>query len=187
MHTFAQSLKMVLWMTFLTGLVYPLLITAIGYFAMPHKAHGSLIQSDKGTIGSKLIAQKFISDKYFWPRPSAVDYNPLPSGASNLGPTSAALKNLVEERKGKLASKNADKGSNVPADLLYASGSGLDPHISLQAAYFQIERISKSRSIDKNTLKSLIDSRLEKRTLGLFGEPRVNVLLLNIQLDSIGN
>lgn len=171
------ALRLFLWMVLLTGIVYPLLITAIAMMAFKHKSEGDFISIDGKLIGSRLIAQKFQSEKYFWPRPSSIDYNPLPSGGSNLGPTSAALKKAVEERKSALGKVHS---GDVPSELLFASGSGLDPHISTPTAYYQIERISKARGLNKELLKKLIDHHMEGR---LFGVPCVNVLELNLALD----
>lgn len=171
-------LRMFLWLTFLTGIIYPLLITGIGKIGMGNKAEGDFITVDGKIVGAKLIGQKFTSDRYFWSRPSAVDYNPLPSGASNLGPTSAELKKQVEERR---------KGNaEVPSDLLYASGSGLDPHITLEAAHFQLDRVVQARGWDEQTkqkLEMLIADMSESNGFGFLEAPCVNVLLLNIALD----
>jgi K+-transporting ATPase ATPase C chain len=168
------ALKMFVFMTILTGAIYPLLLTFIAQVTMPLNANGSLVYMDNKIAGSALIAQKFSDTKYFWPRPSAIEYQPIPSGGSNLGPTSLKLKEIVKEREKNL-------GESAPADLLYASGSGLDPHISLQAAYFQIDRIAKARSISSEKLKELVDSHVEGK---LFRHKYVNVLILNQMLDS---
>lgn len=181
-----QSLRMLFWMTILTGLIYPILITLIGYFMFFDRSTGSLLTIDGNVRGSKLIAQKFTSDRYFWARPSAIDYNPLPSGGSNLGPISSKLKKQVEERRKKLSinSSNIDP-LLIPADLLFASGSGLDPHITPEAAYFQVERIAKARSIPADAIRELIDLSIEKPTLRVMGRSRINVLILNQSLDAI--
>jgi K+-transporting ATPase ATPase C chain len=153
----------------------------------PHHASGSLLRTSGTIIGSELIGQRFTTSKYFWPRSSAIDYNPLPSGGSNLGPTSADLKRLLAERRGMLRAAGSTDLA-IPADLLYASGSGLDPHISPQGAHFQVERISRARHLDetgKKRLLALIMAHTEGRTFGLFGEPRANVLELNVALDSL--
>lgn len=178
-----NSLRIFLWMTFLTGIAYPLLITAIAQLAMKQKADGDLLTSKEKTVGAKLIAQKFESDRYFWARPSATDYNPLPSGGSNLGPTSAALKKAVEERQEKIAKAHQVDKDKIPPDLLFASGSGLDPHISIPTAYFQAERVAKSRGLQTDEIKNLIDRMTINRTLGFLGKTYVNVLQLNIALD----
>lgn len=180
-----QSLRMLLWMTVLTGLFYPGLILLIAYFAFPDLSTGSQLMIDGKSRGSKLIAQKFTGDKYFWPRPSADDYNTLPSSASNLGPISKELKKQVDDRRQSLAKSNHGEESSVPIDLLFTSGSGLDPHISPEAAYFQIDRIAKARSKDPKRVKELVDALIEKPTLRVMGSPRVNVLMLNYELDQI--
>lgn len=172
-----KALRLFIFLTLLTGVLYPLVITGIAQTFLKTKASGSFIASNGAVIGSELIAQKFISDQYFWSRPSAIDYNPLPSGGSNLGPTSSKLKKLVIERKAKMP--------GAPSDLLFASGSGLDPHITLQAAYFQMERVAKARGIEHERLKQLIDDQLIKKSFGFLGEERLNVLLLNKALTEI--
>lgn len=187
MNSFWNNFRMFLWMTFLTGVAYPLIIIAIAQLTMNQKANGDFITYQGRIIGAKLIAQKFQSDKYFWPRPSANDYNGLISGGSNFGPTSAALRKAVEERKSHFKT-NPIEDESIPIELLFASGSGLDPHISPATAYFQIERIARSRSmnlIEENEIKDLIDKMIEKRLLRFIGEPCVNVLLLNMALDSL--
>jgi potassium-transporting ATPase KdpC subunit len=172
MNQFKTAIKIFLFMNVLTGLVYPLLITLAAQFIMPKKANGSLVLRGDQVIGSALIAQNTTNNRYFWPRPSATDYDPIkPSGGSNLGPTSQKLKDDIEKRKQKV-------GPNAPAELLYASGSGLDPHISLETAYYQIDRIAKARSMNAADLKKLVDSHAEG-----FGHKYVNVLLLNEALE----
>lgn len=178
---FWQGVRLFLCLALLTGIAYPLIITGIAYMIFPGKAGGSLIMAKGHIAGSALIAQKFTSDRYFWPRPSAVDYNPLRSGGSNLGPTSAVLKRKVEERRRMLRQKHgvAD-GTPIPSVLLYASGSGLDPHITRRAAYFQVDRIAKARGWgeeEKKKINDLIHS-LDKRA-------SINVLILNQALDEL--
>jgi potassium-transporting ATPase KdpC subunit len=175
----AIGIKLFLVLTILTGLIYPLFITLIGQTVFPAQSNGR----------PELIAQKFDRDKYFWPRPSSQDYNPLPSGGSNLSATSQQLRAAVEERKTKLLKADpAKKAEDIPSDLLYASGSGLDPHISPAAALFQVERVAKVRGLDsakKGAIIALIGRLTERRDLGVLGEPRVNVLRLNTELDNI--
>ncbi len=171
---------MFLWLTLLTGLLYPLLITLIA-LTMKQKAEGNFVFTEGRRVGAELIGQKFESAKYFWSRPSAIDYNPLPSGGSNFGPTSAALKKAVDERREKWI--KAHNRQDIPAELLFASGSGLDPHLSLPAAYFQIARVAKARNLDEERVKELIDNLAIRRRFGFLGEECVNVLLLNIALD----
>ena len=182
---------MFLWLTFLTGIAYPLLITGIAQLTMKQKADGHfIVTKDKKIVGATLIGQKFASDKYFWGRPSAVDNNPLPSGASNWGPINPALKKAVEERKANIKKKQGANEENIPSELLFASGSGLDPHISPGTTKFQIERIIKVRGWDekkaKESIHKLIEHLTEDRTFGFLGEPRLNVLKLNLALDDLG-
>jgi len=187
MKTISQALKLFLILTVITGVIYPLLITVLGQVIFPKQANGSLISINDQTIGSSLLGQKFAQEKYFWPRPSAIDYNPLPSGGSNLGPTNAMLKDLVREHKLILEKSNSSSNA-VPADLLFTSGSGLDPDISPEAARFQIERIVNARGLDNNNkirLIDLVEKQIKKQDFGILGEPRINVLELNLALDSI--
>ncbi len=176
---------MFLWLSLLTGVIYPVLITIAVQFSMKERADGSLIRSRNKIIGAKLIGQKFSTDKYFWGRPSAVDYNPLPSGGSNLGPTSKELEKLVAHRKSAFTSTTTP----IPSDLLFASGSGLDPHISSTAAHFQVDRIIKARGLKEpeqiNTLTKMILENTTPSYLRIFGKPCVNVLMLNIALDEV--
>lgn len=180
-----NNVLMFLWMTVLTGIIYPLLITAIAQFTMKHKADGSFVKSNGKIVGSALIAQKFESEKYFWSRPSAVEYSPLPSGGSNLGPTSSVLKKAVEERQAKILKSHQVEKDKIPSELLFASGSGLDPHISIPAAKFQAERIAKARGISNEDVTKLIDQMKINRSLGFLGSEYVNVLLLNQALDEL--
>jgi len=177
-------------MTIILGILYPLVITGITQAIFPHRAKGSLLVTEGKVIGSALIGQKFESERYFWPRPSAIDYNPLPSGGSNLGPTSAELQKQIASRRSMLLKAHAlCEKTIIPLDLLFTSGSGLDPHISPEAAKFQVKRVARARGFDRNTenrLNQLIDEYTEPRTLVILGEPRVNVLKLNLALDSLG-
>lgn len=178
-----SNMRMFIWLTLLTGVLYPLMITLIAQLTVKQTADGDFIISHGKVVGAKLIAQKFEGDKYFFARPSAIDYNPLPSGGSNLGPTNATLKAAIEERKKKI--QKVDSQEEIPSELLFTSGSGLDPHISITAAYFQIERVAKARSLEHNALKNLIDTQTTKHTLGFVGESCVNVLMLNKILDDL--
>lgn len=174
-----RALKMFIVMTILLGGVYPLVVTALGQIFFPHQVGGSLIEQGGKVIGSELIAQKFMSDRYFWARPSANDYNPLPSGGTNLGPTSKKLQESVVASRSKL-------GSSAPQDLIFSSASGLDPHISSSAAKFQIDRVAAARGFDKTkkmALAELVTARILPRQLGFLGDERVNVLELNLALD----
>jgi len=183
------TLKYFLIITILTGVVYPLFISAISIIAFPGKAAGSLIEKDGKVIGSKLIGQKFESDKYFWSRPSAVDYNPMPSGGSNSGPTSAALQKFYQDKQKNFREKNSVKNiSAVPNEMFFASASGVDPHISPASAFFQVERIVKARNFDnakKEKVVELINNMTENPQFGFLGNAVVNVLLLNLEVDNI--
>lgn len=183
------ALKFLLVMTFLTGLIYPLLMTGLSQLSFPSKANGSLITKDGKIIGSELIGQKFDSSIYFWSRPSAIDYNPVPSGASNYGPTSDTLKKLVNSRRISFARMNSiDNVMSVPKEMIFASGSGLDPHISREGALMQVERITGARHFDNNRKEKLlkvINDLTEEPQFLFFGEERINVMKLNMALDKI--
>jgi K+-transporting ATPase ATPase C chain len=179
-----NALRMFLWFSLLTGIVYPLFITGIAQWTMASKANGQLITSNGKVVGSALIGQQFKSDKYFWGRPSANDYNALASGGSNLGPTSSVLKKAIQERQTSLMKAHGISDPKlIPSELLYASASGLDPHISPSSAQFQVNRIAKARGIDSQTLEKLIIHHTESKRFGFLGEPIVNVLKLNRALD----
>ncbi len=178
---------MFLWLTVLTGVIYPLFITFIAQLTMSKQANGSFLVEEGKIIGTPLIAQKFMSERYFWPRPSAIDYRPLPSGGSNLGPTSSILKQVVEERRQILSKAHPEQADSIPSELLFASASGLDPHISPAAAYFQVDRVIKARNLgeQKDRVIQLISEMTEQRFLYIFGRPCVNVFLLNRSLDDM--
>lgn len=173
-------------LTFVTGVAYPLLIWAIAQIAFPHQANGSVIVRNGRARGSELIGQRFDDLKYFWSRPSATDppYNPASSAGSNLGPTNPDLIKAVSERVELLRRSHPDQSGPVPADLVSASGSGLDPHISPEAAEFQVARVAKSRGLAVERVRAIVLNQTEPRTFGLLGEPRVNVLKLNLALDA---
>ena len=181
------SLKMLLLMTILTGIIYPLFITAIGQIVFSDKANGSLYFEDGKVKGSFLLGQNFTDSTYFHSRPSAINYNPLPSGASNLGLTSKVLHEQFNERKSNFLITNMlDSAKQVPAEMLFASASGVDPHISKQAAYLQVPRIAKARTLNEiqtNNLYKTIDLITEYPQFGFLGNEVVNVLKLNIKLD----
>lgn len=174
-------------MTVLTGMIYPLFVTVIGQTFFANRANGSMIIVDDKAVGSELIGQKFASSRYFNGRPSAIDYNALPSGGSNLSATSKEL--LLRAKKNSAAFDSINQlGINqvVPAEMIYASGSGLDPHISVAGALLQVNRICKARELPvtaKKQIENLIARTTEGRQLGFLGEERVNVLMLNLELD----
>ena len=185
-----MALKFLLVMTILTGIIYPLLMTGLAQLGFPSKANGSLIMKDGKIIGSELIGQKFDSTIYFWSRPSAIGYNPIPSGASNYGPTSDTLKKQVTARRILFAKMNSlSDPLSTPKEMIFASGSGLDPHISPEAASLQIDRISKARHFNDNQkqrLVQIVKDLTEMPQLLILGEKRINVLILNLELDKIG-
>lgn len=189
MKTLMISLKIFLFFTILTGIIYPLLVTGIAQVLFPDKANGSLITKNNRTIGSELIGQQFDSVIYFTARPSAVSYNPLPSGGSNFGPTNSKLKDLVTERKQQfIAFNQLDSLTVIPSEMLFASASGLDPHISHQAAILQVDRIAIARnfnSAQKQSLIQCITDMTEPPQFHFLGQERINVLLLNIELDKL--
>ncbi|MBX9456866.1 MAG: potassium-transporting ATPase subunit KdpC [Rhizobium sp.] len=179
------AISLMVLFTLLLGLGYPLAITGIAQLAFPFQANGSLVRNGDRVIGSELIGQTSASDTYFWPRPSATGDSPYNAGASsgtNLGPTSAKLKSMVAAEVEKL--RNSGIRTPVPADAATYSGSGLDPHISPDYARLQIPRIAKARGIPEARLNDILGRHIEGPSLGFIGEPRVNVLLLNLALDS---
>ena len=190
------ALVMIVATTVLTGLAYPLAMTGVSQALFPHQANGSLIEKDGKVIGSSLIGQNFATDRYFHGRPSATTtadpndptksiaapYNAANSGASNLGPTNSSLITRIKGDGAALQAQNPNMP--VPMDLVTTSGSGLDPDISPDAAYFQIPRVAKARNMDEAKLKSIVDASVETRELGVLGEPVVNVLALNQALDA---
>jgi potassium-transporting ATPase KdpC subunit len=177
------SIRFTIIATVLFGLAYPLLVTGLARAIFPHKAAGSLILKDGQVIGSELLAQSFTSDRYFHPRPSAAGngYDATSSGGSNLAQSNAKLVQRIQGDIDKLSAENP--GKPVPIDLVTTSGSGLDPDITPDAAYFQISRVAKARNMSEERVRSLIESQIQGRQWGLLGEPRVNVLKLNLALD----
>jgi K+-transporting ATPase ATPase C chain len=186
MKLFKQSLLMNIWLTILLGLAYPVVMTGLAQVLFPGRANGSLVAKDGAVVGSELIGQTFGDAKYFHGRPSAAGtgYDGLSSGGSNLGPTSKALMDRVD---GDVARERKAAGSSgsAPGDLVTASGSGLDPHVSPAAALWQVPTVAKARGLDEAKVRALVEARVEGRTFGLLGEPRVNVLELNLALDAL--
>ena len=183
------ALLMLALLTVLTGGVYPLLVTGIAQGLFPHQANGSLIEQNGKLVGSELIGQPFSDPKYFWGRPSAtgpVAYNASASSGSNLGPLNPALEEAVKVRIDALKASDPANTTPIPVDLVTASGSGLDPHISPAAARWQAPRIARIRGLSEAGVMQFIDAHTEGRQLGLLGEPRVNVLTLNEALDRPG-
>lgn len=182
-----QSVVMLLLLTLVTGIVYPLLVTGIAQAIFPRAANGSLIERDGKVLGSELIGQPFSDPKYFWSRPSATApfaYDSAASTGSNQGPTNPALTDAVKQRIEALRAADPGNTAPVPVDLVTASGSGLDPHISPAAARYQIARVARARGISVPDVQKLVASATEGRTFGVLGEPRVNVLKLNLALDA---
>lgn len=184
---FTIALRLLVILTIICGGFYPLLVTGVAQVAFPEKANGSLVYNAKGEpIGSALIAQKFRDHKYFWPRPSAGDYATVASVASNKGPTSVELKTSVDERRAALSSTAG--GNTIPADMLFASGSGLDPHISVEAAKLQVNRIAAARKFDSAKtalLYALIDHMTEEAQWAIWADARINILLINLATDKL--
>ena len=191
------AIIMVILLTLITGLVYPLAMTGVAGVIFPYQAQGSLIEKDGKVVGSALIGQIFTNDKYFHGRPSATNapdpkdptktvdapYNATNSMGSNLGPTNKALIDRIKGQVEELKKENASV--SVPMDMVTTSGSGLDPHISPEAAHFQVPRVAKARGLPEARVRTLVDGQIEGRTFGLLGEPRVNVLDLNLALDAL--
>jgi K+-transporting ATPase ATPase C chain len=181
-----QSLVMLLLMTLLTGVVYPLLVTGVGQVVFEHAANGSVLENDGKPLGSELIGQAFSDAKYFWPRPSATApfaNNPSASSASNLGPKNTALTAAVKQPIDALRAADPGNTAPVPVDLVTASASGVDPHISPAAAQYQLARVARVRNMTTEDVTKLVERATEARQLAFMGEPRVNVLKLNLMLD----
>jgi len=188
LRSFKEAILMLVALTLVTGVVYPLLVTGIAKAVFPGQAEGSLIERNGKVVGSALIGQPFSDPKYFWSRPSAtapMPYNAGASSGSNQGPLNPALADAVKGRIEALRSADPDNKAPVPVDLVTASASGLDPHISPAAAEFQVARIVKVRGVDPAKVRALVAEHTDGRQLGFLGEPRVNVLELNLALDSL--
>ncbi|MBI5493927.1 MAG: potassium-transporting ATPase subunit KdpC [Deltaproteobacteria bacterium] len=186
LRTLLTSLRVTGLTVLLTGLLYPSAVTALAQVLFADKANGSLVKDDRGrVVGSALIGQAFTHAGYFWSRPSAAGagYDALASGGSNLGPTSKRLRERVTADAARISAQHAG-ATHIPVDLVSASGSGLDPHISVAAARYQLVRVAAARSVEPARVSTLVDSMVEGRDLGLLGEPRVNVLRLNLALDT---
>jgi potassium-transporting ATPase KdpC subunit len=175
-------------LTLITGLVYPVAVTGLAQMLFPAQAKGSLITRNGSPVGSSLIGQPFDDPKYFWGRPSATQpfpYNAAASAGSNLGPSNPALFQRIQTRVALLRATNSRNEKPIPIDLVTASGSGLDPHISLAAAEYQVQRVARARRLNEAKIRELVVTCAEGRQLGLLGEPRVNVLRLNLALDEL--
>jgi K+-transporting ATPase ATPase C chain len=188
LRTFKDAFLMLVVLTAVTGVVYPLVVTGIAQGVFPAQAHGSLLERDGKAVGSALIGQSFSEPKYFWGRPSAtapMPYNAGASSGSNQGPLNPALADAVKGRIEALQKADPDNKARVPVDLVTASASGLDPHISPAAAEYQAARVAKARGLDAAKVLALVAEHTEGRQLGFLGEPRVNVLRLNLALDAL--
>ena len=183
-----QTVLVFLGLTVVTGVAYPVVMTVVAQVVFPHQANGSLIERDGKLVGSALIGQQFDDPRYFWSRPSATGptpYNAAASTGSNYGPTNPAQLDAVRGRVEALRKANPDQSASVPIDLVTASGSGLDPHISPAAAEYQIARVAKARGTSMQTIRDLVAQHTAGRQLGVLGEPRVNVLELNLAMDNL--
>jgi potassium-transporting ATPase KdpC subunit len=183
---FRPAIVLLLILTLLTGVAYPLAVTGVAQLAFPSRANGSLLVGDGKAIGSTLIGQAFSDPKHFWSRPSATapqPYNGTASGGSNLGPLNPALTGGIKSRIGALKAADPTNNAPIPVDLVTASGSGLDPDISLAAADYQVSRVARARNMKPEDVQALLASHAQKRWLGILGESRVNVLELNRALD----
>jgi K+-transporting ATPase ATPase C chain len=189
MNQLRPALASFVLMTVLTGVVYPLLVTGLAQILFPARANGSLVTRDGKAVGSTLIGQPFDDPKYFWSRPSAtspVGYNGAVSSGSNQGPLSEALLDAVRDRVEALKAADPDNRLPIPVDLVTASGSGLDPHISPAAARYQVARVARARGLSETTVQDLVTRNTRGRWAGVFGEPVVEVLPLNLALDALG-
>lgn len=183
----ASALFLCLWI--LTGVAYPLVVTGVAALLFEKQSQGTLVSNEERVIGSRYIGQTFKDNKYFWSRPSAHNYDALKSGGTNLAPTSKELVKISRERREQLAIAHQSDVKSVPPDLIYASGSGLDPHITIEAAYYQLDRVAKARGMDqgdnKKKIEKLLEDNVQHRTARYMGNTRVNVLILNKELDEL--
>jgi K+-transporting ATPase ATPase C chain len=187
---FRPALILLMALSILTGMIYPALVTGLARVAFPDESNGSLLESDGKIVGSRLIGQSFSDARHFWGRPSATSpmpYNAASSGGSNQGPLNPALADAVKGRIEALKASNPAQSAPIPVDLVTASASGLDPHISVAAALWQVPRIARQRHLPEQEIESLVTAQTEGRQLGFLGEPRVNVLALNLRLDKTAN
>jgi K+-transporting ATPase ATPase C chain len=184
------SIVLLLALSALTGIAYPLLVTGAAQVFFPAPANGSIVIRNNKAVGSELIGQPFDDPRFFWGRPSAttpIPYNAGASSGSNLGPLNPAFLDTVGRRLERLRAADSTDHRPVPVDLVTASGSGLDPHISIMAALYQVPRVAHARRLPETQVRALVESRIEGRQFGILGEPRINVLLLNIALDEVNN
>ncbi len=179
------ALTILIMLTVVTGVIYPLTVTGIAQIFFPHQANGSIIMADGKAAGSELIGQQFDDPGYFWGRLSAAGYNAAASSGSNYGPLNPALIDMAQARINALKAADPDNTLPIPVDLVTASGSGLDPHISVAAALYQVHRVASVRGLSEADVQSLVEKYTEGRQFGFLGEPRVNVLKLNLALDGI--
>lgn len=188
LEQFRPAIMLLLILTLITGLLYPLAVTGIAQVVFHHQANGSLLVKAERFVGSSLIGQSFSDPKYFWGRPSATSpfpYNAAASSGSNLGPTNPSLIRAIQDRIAALKAADPENPALIPVDLVTASASGLDPHISPAAAAYQIHRVAQARKMDEAAVQRLVARHTQKRQWGFLGEPRVNVLELNLALDAI--
>ena len=189
LKTWRAAIVSLAFLSLLTGVVYPVVVTVAAQLVFPYQARGSLIQRGSESLGSELIGQAFDDQKYFWGRPSATGpagYNAMGGSGSNQAATNPALVAAVQERVAKLRAAAPDDRSPIPVDLVTASSSGLDPHVSPAAALYQVGRVAKARGLDRTKLEALVREQTEPPTLGFLGQSRVNVLRLNLALDALG-
>jgi len=187
-HLLRQAVRLLIFLTLLTGLIYPLVITGLSQVLFPRQANGNLIMVNGRLMGSALIGQPFENPRYFRARPSATapfPYNSSASTGSNWGPSSAEFIKIVQERIALLHNADPQNRIPIPVDLVTSSGSGLDPHISPAAAFYQVPRVAKARGLDENSVRQLVLSHIRGRAFGVLGEPVVHVLTLNMSLDNL--